>query len=633
MTSYTQTFGGTTIYPAQISYRAVALSANTTLQWPTEASVSTNPVAWIMNVTASAGSLSLTMPPATEASTGQATVFNNVGGTTFTVKDQGGNTLLTVASGLIWTLYLTVNTTTNGTWSSYQNGAGTSSASAGALAGYGIKAITTTLNQTMPVTSTAVNFTADATYRAGVWVWTGGAGVASLTAPATLGNDWFTNIKNAGTGNLVLTPLAGTIDGAATVTLTPDESAIVVTDGTNFFTVGLTPIPIPGFDYTSIAVAGTGNYTLAGTELGRISYAFTGILTGDRTIIVPATVQQYWVSNDTTGAFNLYVKTSAQTSPGVRVVPGLSRLLRCDATNVIDAASQPFHQQLPTGTGTNSVSVTIPTSPTQLIDGLLIDYRAQSANTSTVTVAVTAGTTVLSGVTLRKGGQNLSANAIIAGQAVHAVYSATIPSFEMYETQFAGDGTVALPELGFNGDRDTGFYRPAANQTALALSGTQAALYTTSGNTYPLNPAFLAAKTSDSTNVTGTGASPTVIFDSAVINVGSHYNATSGIFTAPVTGKYRLGSSVMLTLVSSVATQGQITLNTSNRVYANRFSPVAPMALSNEMSFQVGHLVDMDAGDTATVLVQIAGMAAPTVTIEGFATSTIITAFSGELVS
>lgn len=228
--SFTDVFGGDTLYPADLSYRAIALTASTTLQWPTEASAQTNLVAAIMDVTASAGPFVITMPPATEVSTGTAVVFNNVGANTFVVNDNSGTQILTVASGLIWTAYVTSNATAAGTWKTYQNGAGSSSASAASLAGYGLKAITTTLNQTMPVTLVAVNFTADATYRAGVWVWTGGAGVASLTSPVTLGNDWFTNIKNSGSGSLVLTPLAGTIDGTTTVTLGPDESAIIVSD-------------------------------------------------------------------------------------------------------------------------------------------------------------------------------------------------------------------------------------------------------------------------------------------------------------------------------------------------------------------------------------------------------------------
>lgn len=580
MTAFTDIFGGDTLFPSDLSYRAVALSASTTLQWPTEASAGTNLVAAIMDVTASAGSLSLTMPPATEVSTGTSVIFNNVGGTTFTVLDNGGNTLLTVASGLIWTLYLTDNSTANGSWKTYQNGAGTSSASAASLAGYGLKAITTTLNQTMPVTSTAVNFTADATYRAGVWVWTGGAGVVSLTAPATLGDDWFFNIKNSGTGDIVLTPLAGSIDGETTVTLSPDESAIVVTDGVNFFTIGLTPIPTPGFDYTAIAVPGSGNYTLAGTEVGRISYSFTGALTGVRTIVIPASVQQYWVSNDTTGSTTgFFVKTSSQAGSGISIPPGMSRLLRCDGNNAIDAASNPIKPQLPTGTGTNTVVITVPTAPSQYVDGFALDYIAQSANTSAVTVNVNG----LGAVALRYNGAALTSSNIISGQVVRSLYSATIPSFEM--------ASINVPE-------------PTA---------------------------WLLYKVSNSTNVTGTGGVATVQFDSSIFNVNSAAS-TSGVITFPKTGKYRCSVNIMSTNYTSAATQATAFISSSNRLYVARNAPLPSLAAS-ENTIQINTLIDADAGDVATIVFQVAGMATPAVTIEGGGSaSTLLTYFSGEFV-
>ena len=82
-------------------------------------------------------------------------------------------------------------------------------------------------------------------------------------------------------------------------------------------------------------MSGTGNYTLTGTELNRIAYGFTGTLTGNRTIIVPATVQQYWVNNETTGAYNFTVKTSAGS--GVLMASGSRSILYCDGTDVVNA--------------------------------------------------------------------------------------------------------------------------------------------------------------------------------------------------------------------------------------------------------------------------------------------------------
>jgi len=125
------------------------------------------------------------------------------------------------------------------------------------------------------------------------------------------------------------------IDGSATLSFQPGESAIIVSDGLAFYTIGFGQSATFAFDYTSINVAGSGNYTLTGTELNRIAYGFTGVLTGNRTIIVPATVQQYWVNNETTGPYNFTVKTSAGT--GVIVASGSRSILYCDGTDVVNA--------------------------------------------------------------------------------------------------------------------------------------------------------------------------------------------------------------------------------------------------------------------------------------------------------
>jgi hypothetical protein len=89
------------------------------------------------------------------------------------------------------------------------------------------------------------------------------------------------------------------------------------------------------FDYTVIDIAGTGNYTLTGSELNRIVYKFTGALTGSRVVIVPATVQQYWVDNATTGSYTLTVR--AVSGSGVAVNQGSRGIFYCNGTDVVDA--------------------------------------------------------------------------------------------------------------------------------------------------------------------------------------------------------------------------------------------------------------------------------------------------------
>lgn len=338
MTTYTNTFGGTNIYPSDVSYRYVSLTISQILDWPLEAAPSTDVVAKIMDVNATTSSLVITMPNATEAGTGETVLFNNVGANTFTVKTATGTVICAPQSGTTFQIYLTDNSTVAGTWRSFQYGASASSTNAAALAGLGIKAIATTLNQSMPVSTFSTNYTAGTSDRAKALVWTGGAGTLSFNGAPTLGGDWFVNVRNSGTGDLTLNPNSSElINGVSTLILSPGDSAIVVTDGLEFWTIGFGQSAVYAFSLLQIDISGSGNYTLSVAELNKTAYVFTGTLTGDRDIIVPTTVQQYWVSNQTSGSYQLGVRTAGQASPGVTIAQNARGIFYCDGTNVVDA--------------------------------------------------------------------------------------------------------------------------------------------------------------------------------------------------------------------------------------------------------------------------------------------------------
>jgi hypothetical protein len=243
-----------------------------------------------------------------------------------------------MAQGEQWQIYLTDNTTAAGSWRVFRYGAATAQAQASALAGFGLTATGSTLSQSTPVTLFGTNYTAGAGDRAKAYVWTGGLGTFTLPSAVTVMNDWFVALRNEGTGNCVITPQGlETVNSAASLTLAPGDSVTLITDGLNWFTLGLGQSAVFAFDYTSINLAGlSGNYTLSGAELNRIAYEFTGAIIGNIEIVVPKTTQQYWVSNDTSGAFTLRVRTNTQT-PGVLVAQGARAILYCDGNEVVSA--------------------------------------------------------------------------------------------------------------------------------------------------------------------------------------------------------------------------------------------------------------------------------------------------------
>lgn len=335
--TYTQIFGGTTIYPSDVSYLSLALSTNIELEWPLDASGTLTPVARIIDITPT-GAFAITLPPADQTAPGQTILFNNLGPDTVAVNAYDGATILSIAAGEQWQIYLTDTSTEAGTWRVFRYGAATAQAQASALAGNGLLATGSTLAQQYPVTEFNTNFTASTANRAATFVWTGGGGTLSLPAASAAGSGWFINLRNSGSGSLTVDPNGSElINGSATLVLQPEDSAVVVSNGTEWYTIGLGQDAVFAFDYTSIDLTGEASpYTLAGAELNRIAYEFVGTLTANMQIVVPTTIQQYWVDNGTSGSFTLGLRTTSQVSP-TNVAQGSRSILYSDGSDVVDA--------------------------------------------------------------------------------------------------------------------------------------------------------------------------------------------------------------------------------------------------------------------------------------------------------
>jgi hypothetical protein len=288
-----------------------------------------------MQVTATTAGLSLYMPPANQSSVGNDALIRNVGSNTFTVKDYAGaNTIISIDAGQSKYVYITANPTVTGTWGNIAFGTGTSSADAATLAGYGLVASGSTLNQSHPALTLVNAGTFGVTNRAQTSIWDGGAGTYTLPAASTLGNNWFTLFKNSGTGSMVISA-ADNIDGASTKTFAPNESAFIVSTGATYLTVGYGVSN--QFFYTSLVKAVTsGSYTLTSSEATNTIQTYTGTLTGNVTVVYPPVVNLYVIKNSTTaGSYTLTVGTGSGTS--VVIPSGQQVTLACDGTNFFNA--------------------------------------------------------------------------------------------------------------------------------------------------------------------------------------------------------------------------------------------------------------------------------------------------------
>jgi hypothetical protein len=338
--SYVNPITGATISPSQIGYESLTISTDTALDWPINGTVNQNVVAAIIQVTATTTQLELALPSALQVSTGQSVLIQNVGSNPFTVTNISGNTIISIASGIAEYIFLTDNSTNNGTWSTVTFGAGTSSANASALAGYGLDAIGTTLNQVYQESSLFSSTVLNNTYLAQFLVWSTGVGTITLPVSSVVGNGWFVMVRNGGTGIVTLTPSGtDTIDTNALQQLQPTESLVIVSngiDGYSTFAYGRSNT----FAYTQLAkTVTTGTYTLSAVEYANVVQDYIGALTGNVIIILPSTVQIYYLNNQTTNAFSLTFKTTAVGAATVTVAQGQTLTVICDGTNVYNASS------------------------------------------------------------------------------------------------------------------------------------------------------------------------------------------------------------------------------------------------------------------------------------------------------
>jgi hypothetical protein len=341
MTSYVNPFTGQTVQPSQVGYEQLTITADTILEWPVNGNTD-SVVANIIEVTASVASLKLYMPAATQVSTGQSALIKNIGANSFTVVKSDGSTIVSIASGIAQYIYVTDNTTIPGTWSTVTFGAGTSSANAATLAGYGLKAISTTLNQAYDLSVYTSNATLGSANRASFAVWEGGVGSIALPSASSVGNNWFAMIRNNGTGILTITcDGSDTIDNNASQQLQLNESFVVVsngTDGYNSFGYGQST----SFFYTILSKVLTGlgsTVTLTTAEASNIIQEYSGVLSSNVNVIFPSTVQLYTVTNLTTGAYSLTFRTAAVGGATVTIPQAQTLILICDGTNVYNANS------------------------------------------------------------------------------------------------------------------------------------------------------------------------------------------------------------------------------------------------------------------------------------------------------
>jgi hypothetical protein len=292
-----------------------------------------------MEVTPSAGSLSLAMPPGNQVSVGQDALILNSGAYTFTVKtyDVAG-TIVSIAPGQAKYIYLTNTSTEAGVWGIIAYGVGTSSPDASALAGLGLVASGSALNQSHPTSGISSGATFATSQRAQTVIWSSGSGTVYLPSSVTAGNNWFTLFKNNGTGTVTVGTTGGDlIDGVSSINFSPNESAFLICTGSSYVTVGYGQSNLFGFTALVKPVT-SGTYNLTTQEISNTIQQYTGSLSGNVTAVYPQVVNLYVISNQTTpNGYTLTITTGAVGGATVSIPAGNQVTLICDGVNFLNA--------------------------------------------------------------------------------------------------------------------------------------------------------------------------------------------------------------------------------------------------------------------------------------------------------
>lgn len=244
-----------------------------------------------------------------------------------------------------------------------------------------------------------------------------------------------------------------------------------------------------------------------------------------------------------------------------------------------------------------SVAMTVPTAVLAI---------AGSPITTAGTLAVTLATQVK--------------NTVWAGPTSGADATPTFRVITLASADFVNQGTATTVLHG------NAAGNPSFGAVSLTADVTGTLPVANGGTGYSVRPAFLAYNSASDTNQTGNGAIATIGFDTEVFDVGGDF--ASNTFTAPVTGNYSLNACALMTNLSTAATFFKLRIVTSNRTYAYE-TGLNIAAAATECGGTLSVLADMDASDTATVTVQITGMAGDTAAVFGGAT--LFTFFSGHL--
>lgn len=480
MSGFTDVFGGQTVPPSEYGYASYSLTVDGIFYWPEQYSGIGLLLANIVEFTSTAG-LSLFLPAADAVSTGRDFLLVNIGADTLTVKDTGGSTVATIPAGIGKYFYLKDNTTPNGLWNVLTYGAGSNTLDAGSLAGEGLQANGSELETNNLYRTIAGNYTIVLTDRAHVVNVTAGSVVITAPPVASVGDGFWFMLRNSSIGSVTLEGDGSeTVDSSINKIFGPNESALVICNGTSWFTVGYGRDV--NFVFTEYVInAAVGDITLSSSDVSGRMIRVAGTATTNFTVTMPTIDNIYFVIVEAgMGGFTVTFETAIGT--GVTLSANQNVALYSDGTNIAFAVTTAAVSQIDLNDG-------LATAPSLrfLLDADTGIYRPganilgftaggiQNAQLDTIgfkTLAGAVGTPSYSFLTDTDTGffHDIANKTSFAGNGIKGGQLGAL-GFESI------DGSFTNPSYTFVSDPDTGLYRVGANQLGVACAGANVATF------------------------------------------------------------------------------------------------------------------------------------------------------------
>ena len=252
------------------------------------------------------------------------------------------------------------------------------------------------------------------------------------------------------------------------------------------------------------------------------------------------------------------------------------------------------------GTGTIGIATSATNSTVNVATGAGVKTTTLGSTNSTSATTVQAGSTGLTLTTATANGPITIASG--TGQ-INLAASATNSTVNLGTG--AGVKTVTLGST--NSTSSLALQYGTTGFTLASATGTVINATSAGAVTRPLQPMFQAYLSATASNATGDGTVFTIICDTENFDQGGNYAHATGIFTAPVTGKYCFNSNIYTYDMAAAHNSYLISYVSTALTVISPATNAYSLSATGTLTFSSSVIIPMTAADTCYLTLKVSG--------------------------